>query len=370
MPSIDSVPGAFLRSDRRGVVIAVNSALETLLERPREQLIGEPLTSLLSVGSRIFLETHVLPILQRLSVAEEIFMPIRSASGRDIPTLVNAVRRQASGAMVTDWLFVPMQRRAQFERALISARDAATAAVAAKDDILRSINEEKETLGLLSARASELAQRLAIEESVRSQAISSQLHEGIAQELAGLHFILSAARARPAANQEVATLLTTIAENTQRTLQQVRALAWDVFPPGLNAESFGSLLLTWLRDFEASSGISIRTHVAPIDIADFDCLVLAYRFVQDVVIEVSSRPQSAPVDVHLDYSHAALQIRVAATADDGIGYPFAAPDSRSVATKLRIEARGGSVTVAPLPGGRFAWIACLGSPVLDGQKPH
>lgn len=367
MPSIDSVPGAFLRSDHRGVVIAVNSALSTLLERPKAQLIGEPLTSLLSVGSRIFLDTHVLPILQRLSSVDEIFMPIRSANGRDIPTLVNAVRREVAGAMVTDWLFVPMQRRSQFERALISARDAARAAVAAKDEILRSMNEEKETLGLLSARANELAQRLAHEESLRSQAISSQLHEGIAQELAGLHFILSAARSRPAANQEVASLLATIAENTQRTLQQVRALAWDVFPPGLNAESFESLLLTWLRDFETSSGIAVRARIDRIETADFDCLVLAYRFVQDVLVELGSRPQSAPIEVRLDASTTTFRIHIEAASDHAIGFPFATPDSRSSATKLRIEARGGSVTAMPLADGRSAWIASMASAMPDGK---
>jgi signal transduction histidine kinase len=91
----------------------------------REELMGRHIETALHVGSRIFYQTHLFPLLRLHGRAEEIFLLLRAKDGRDVGALVNAVRRERGGDWVTDCVLMQVRERRKFEDALLRAKKAA-----------------------------------------------------------------------------------------------------------------------------------------------------------------------------------------------------------------------------------------------------
>jgi sigma-B regulation protein RsbU (phosphoserine phosphatase) len=82
---------------------------------------------LLTVGGRIYHETHYAPMLQMQGTAREIALEVVCADGRRLPVLVNSVlERDASGAplAIRTAIFDARQRR-EYERELLRAKERA-----------------------------------------------------------------------------------------------------------------------------------------------------------------------------------------------------------------------------------------------------
>jgi signal transduction histidine kinase len=115
-------------------VLYANHPLCRWLGVERADLIGRHVESMLSVGSRIFYQTHLFPLLRLHGFANEMFVLLRAADGVDIGTLVNAVRHEQGGRWVNDCVLVRVQERAKFEDALIRSRKDAEEARAVADE--------------------------------------------------------------------------------------------------------------------------------------------------------------------------------------------------------------------------------------------
>ncbi|KLT65277.1 hypothetical protein AB669_13605 [Pedobacter sp. BMA] len=77
----------------RGEIINVNAKVVEWLGLSREQLIGKKITSLLAVGSRIFYETHLSPLLKLKGYFEEISAELLLADGSKMQVLINGYTR-------------------------------------------------------------------------------------------------------------------------------------------------------------------------------------------------------------------------------------------------------------------------------------
>jgi PAS domain-containing protein len=125
MNPFDQLPCAVLHTDQDGKILRMNAELMRLLGPASPVRPGAPMDQLLPPASRIFLQTHVWPMLLREGVAREIYLHLRAGDATRIPVMVNA-SGDGAGAGYT-WVLFVARERSLFEAELIKARNRAEA---------------------------------------------------------------------------------------------------------------------------------------------------------------------------------------------------------------------------------------------------
>lgn len=120
---VESLPAACAVTGPSGVVLAANTEFARLTGASGAELVNRELEEFLSVGSRVFFQTHVWPTLHKEGVLREIFVYFKSKFQPRSPLYINARRTQNEhGCILCVWLFFTANERSQFEAELISAR--------------------------------------------------------------------------------------------------------------------------------------------------------------------------------------------------------------------------------------------------------
>ena len=127
-PVLDDAPCGFVAFTDDGTVRMANRTLATMLGVPPDALVGRHVESMLTVGSRIFYQTHLFPLLRLHGQANEIFLLLRAAKGEDVAALANAVRRQRDGIWINECVLLRLEERRKFEDALLAAKKSAETA--------------------------------------------------------------------------------------------------------------------------------------------------------------------------------------------------------------------------------------------------
>lgn len=86
----DTAPCGLLSFSDDGTIVLANLALAAMVGEDRDSLLGRNLEKILTVGARIFYQTHFFPLLKLHGTAEEIYLTLRSKEGGEVPVLVNA----------------------------------------------------------------------------------------------------------------------------------------------------------------------------------------------------------------------------------------------------------------------------------------
>ncbi|AEG44317.1 SpoIIE family protein phosphatase [Isoptericola variabilis] len=110
-----AAPAGLARLDADGRVLDVNATL--LAWAGAGDVVGRPLSDLLTVGGRIYFETHVRPLLALQGRVEEVALELRAPQGR-LPVLLSAATRDDG----FDVALVTARERVRFERATLEAR--------------------------------------------------------------------------------------------------------------------------------------------------------------------------------------------------------------------------------------------------------
>jgi PAS domain S-box-containing protein len=137
---LNTAPCGFLAFADDGTIINLNATLLEWLGYAEGELPGRHVESLLPPGGRIFYQTHFFPLLKLHGRAEEIYLSLRTLSGRDVPVFVNAVRRERGGAVVNDCVMLPMRQRRRFEDEILAAKREAEEANRVKDALIKEIS--------------------------------------------------------------------------------------------------------------------------------------------------------------------------------------------------------------------------------------
>jgi sigma-B regulation protein RsbU (phosphoserine phosphatase) len=122
----EDAPCGYLTTRLDGTIVKVNRTLEALTGFGRGELVGQRrFQDLLTVGDRIYHETHYAPLLRMQGHVREIAVDLVRADGTTVPTLLNSVlRHDAAGAprAIRTTVFEATDRRS-YERELVRARD-------------------------------------------------------------------------------------------------------------------------------------------------------------------------------------------------------------------------------------------------------
>ncbi len=123
---LENAPCGYLSAAPDGTLTRVNGTFLRWTGYRREDLVGvKRFQDLLSVGGRIYHETHYAPMLRMQGVVREIAVDIVAAGGERLPVLVNSVLlRDHDGepCVVRTTVFDATERKA-YERELLASRD-------------------------------------------------------------------------------------------------------------------------------------------------------------------------------------------------------------------------------------------------------
>jgi two-component system NarL family sensor kinase len=176
---------------------------------------------------------------------------------------------------------------------------------------IRVAQEERERLLRSAIASSDLERRR----------IARDLHDGAVQNLAGVSYSLTAA-ARQLDGDGTAVVKESVraaADETRRTIRELRSLLVDIYPPDLHREGLGPALAD-LVDRVAERGIEVRLDVpADLDLPP-EVEALFFRSAQEALRNVLAHAQAGRVDVRVRARGGRAVIDV---EDDGRGFDVA-----------------------------------------------
>ena len=142
--SYDLAPCGFLTTGADGTIHNVNRTFLDMTGYEARDLVGiARFAELLSVGGRIYHETHYAPMLHMNGTAREIAFDVITRSGGVVPVLVNAVaERGPDGAVLAVRLAVfDATHRREYERELVRAKARAEASEQQARSLARTLQQ-------------------------------------------------------------------------------------------------------------------------------------------------------------------------------------------------------------------------------------
>lgn len=146
--SFDHAACGLLSTTADGTIVRVNATFcQWVGYRAEELLECRRVQDLLTVGGKVFHQTHWAPLLQIQRSVAEVKLDLRHRDGRKIPMLINAVRRPHEGVEYDHFAFVVVSDRHKYEQELLLARQKAERALDAKkaaEEALRLADRRKD----------------------------------------------------------------------------------------------------------------------------------------------------------------------------------------------------------------------------------
>ena len=127
MDQLNHLPCPVLVTDGAGRMLAVNSELLELVGATTAHWLQKTIENLVPPASRIFLHTHVWPMLMRDGAVHEIQLQLCDAQGKRIPVMVNSRKGSFEGLPCYYWVFFVALERSRFEAEVLAARNLAQA---------------------------------------------------------------------------------------------------------------------------------------------------------------------------------------------------------------------------------------------------
>ncbi len=143
----NNAPCGYLSADADGTIIRANRRVADMSGRSLDELVGRVrFQELLTVGGRIYYETHVGPLLLMQDHVEEIALDLRGPDGV-VPVLLNAeLCRRSNGEVIgIRASILDTTKRRRYERELLASRNAAEEAAHTKTELISMISHDIRT---------------------------------------------------------------------------------------------------------------------------------------------------------------------------------------------------------------------------------
>lgn len=167
------------------------------------------------------------------------------------------------------------------------------------------------------AERERLLQRAIESSMLERRRIAADLHDGVVQDLTGTSFAITAAAETASRDSpELSNDLRSASMGARRSLQSLRSLLVDIYPPNLKTQGLESALIDLLGP---AASIGIHTDLAIVGDVDrsLDTTALLYRVVQEAVRNVYRHAEACTVTVSVSADDDST---VATVVDDGRGF--------------------------------------------------
>lgn len=138
------LPCPVVVTDHHGTVLAINHQALQLAGGSEHDWLQQPMERLFPLPSRIFLQTHVWPMLWRDGAVFEIRLQLANPDGPPLPVLVNCQRHPDAQQDCYHWVLFVTHQRTRYEAELLAARkraDELAARYARGEHFLREITD-------------------------------------------------------------------------------------------------------------------------------------------------------------------------------------------------------------------------------------
>lgn len=147
-----------LVTDVDGTIRLVNETFCQWIGYARDELVGtRKLQDLLSMGGKIFHQTHWLPLLQIQGSVAEVKLDLLSHDGAPVPMILNAVRRLDSGKVRHEIAAFVAKDRQRYEHEFVQARKRAEELLVKESEAQRALLSAQEELQLQRVAAEDRA---------------------------------------------------------------------------------------------------------------------------------------------------------------------------------------------------------------------
>lgn len=144
MDLLNQLPCPVISTSRAGSILTANHELLRVMGGTHDEWRLKTVNHLLPPASRIFLQTHVWPMLLSQGSVREIQLELVDATGRRIPVLVNGKQGVHEGVECYYWVFFISLERSKFEGELLKARHLAQAnaqALAKSERFIKAVTD-------------------------------------------------------------------------------------------------------------------------------------------------------------------------------------------------------------------------------------
>ena len=141
----EHAPCAYLSTYPDGTILRVNGTFLDWTGTTRDALLANVrFASLLTIGSRIYYETHVAPLLRMQGAAGELALELVRADGRILPVLLNARQKRGGDGvpLVNRITLIDATDRRRYERELLLARRRAEQIARDKADLVAMLSHD------------------------------------------------------------------------------------------------------------------------------------------------------------------------------------------------------------------------------------
>jgi PAS domain S-box-containing protein len=144
----ENAPCGYVSFIGDGIIVKVNRTLLSWLAYEKEEVLYvKKIQSLLSIGGKIFFETHFFPLIRIQGFIKEINLEVVRKDKSVFPVLlnVNEVASSQANRMVYRATIFDITDRKKYEKELLEARKKAESAASAKAEFLATISHEIRT---------------------------------------------------------------------------------------------------------------------------------------------------------------------------------------------------------------------------------
>jgi diguanylate cyclase (GGDEF)-like protein/PAS domain S-box-containing protein len=149
MLRFDQLPCPALVTDGSGIVQSLNQRLFELVGGDETGWVANPMELMFPMASRIFLQTHVWPMILRDGQVREVRLQLREAGGKSVPIFVNCQKSSDEGIDQYIWVLFVSTERSNFEQALLESKqrsEAISDALAKSERFIRTVADSLPSL--------------------------------------------------------------------------------------------------------------------------------------------------------------------------------------------------------------------------------
>ncbi|WP_336775822.1 sensor domain-containing diguanylate cyclase [Paenibacillus sp. MMO-58] len=162
---LNEAPCGYFSITDKGLIQSVNQTLLTMLGYDREELLERHIESTMSVANKMFFHTYFYPYIQLYGQVNEMYLSLRTKEGKDLPVLLNGIRRNRDGKAMIDCVALEMRKRIEHEKDIMKTKQQL-------EVLYQQTNEANHRLELLHAQYENKQQEL-MELNERLEALAS-----------------------------------------------------------------------------------------------------------------------------------------------------------------------------------------------------